>query len=411
MDSFLSGIKPAIWISVALLLIAYLIWELYWYLEVGLTFIKWHTHLMVYVYVAIFFFCTYRLFFYNSSNFVKNIFLALGSILLSLFIIEVFLSISGKNQTEIERVSGGYVSPYEILIKKNPYHIWPAGKDHWLEGYGFKYLRHVNSLGFTDPEWRINKKPKEIRILILGDSFTEGDGAPYDSSYVALMRGLLSQMGDSIYIMNAGTCGSDPFFNFVNLRDRLLAYKPDIVIQSLGSGDMNSDILTRGGMERFQKDRLSSPRWESVYAISYVSRLFFSLTGYNPLVLKQSLTENEKKTINVKTSDLFRDYSALCIKNGIKFFVVLHPVEGEVENHNYSYDFLPLIKSMSANKDIKVIDLLPYYCKYMANAHTTADCYYWTHNGHHNPRGYMMMAQTTLQNIAPYLHDPISPRK
>jgi lysophospholipase L1-like esterase len=366
---------------------------------------------MFYIYTAILLFCAYKFLFPKASNLVKNIFLTLGSVLFSLFTVEVFLSVLGVNQTEIEQVSGGYVSPYEILIKKNPYHIWPAGKDHWLAGDGFRYLRHVNSLGFTDPEWRLKKNSKEIRILALGDSFTEGDGAPYDSNYVALMEKLLSSSGDPTYLMNAGTCGSDPFFNFVNLRDRLLTYKPDIVIQSIGSGDMDQDILTRGGMERFQKEKLSSSRWESIYAINYVSRLFFSLAGYNPLTIKQAIPENEKRTINTKTAALFRDYSALCLKNNIKLFVVLHPVEREVENNNYNYDFAPLIKSMSADKNIQVIDLLPYYRAYIASAHNKAADYYWMHNGHHNSKGYEMMAETTLQNIAPYLHDTIPQSK
>jgi hypothetical protein len=91
--------------------------------------------------------------------------------------------------------------------------------------------------------------------------------------------------------------------------------------------------------------------------------------------------------------------------------VVLHPVEREVENNNYNYDFAPLIKSMSADKNIQVIDLLPYYRAYIASAHNKAADYYWMHNGHHNSKGYEMMAETTLQNIAPYLHDTIPQSK
>ena len=408
MNIFLSRTKLMVWVPGVTILITYLIWELYWYTQVGLVFVKWHTHLMAYAYLSILVYFIYKTVNRPASIIIRNAFLVLGSMIFSLFIAELFLSISGTYETNIEKAEGGYVSPFDILMTKNPYHVWPAHKAHWLHDLEFNYIRHVNSLGFSDPEWRSYKKPKEIRILALGDSFTEGDGAPYDSSYVSLMRQILIKKSESFYIMNAGICGRDPFYSYVNLRDRLLVYKPDIVIQSIGTGDMNTDILIRGGMERFEKGGpLTPPWWEPLYAISYVSRIFFSLAGYNQLLQKPGKLELEKNRINKSVEDLFRDYSCLCQKKNIKLFVVLHPQINELDSNAYEYDFKPVLESMRSDPNINVIDLLPYYRSYISNSHTTAADYYWKHDGHHNPQGYMMMAQTTLMNIAPYLNDTI----
>ncbi len=361
---------------------------------------------MIYVYIGILTFLFYKIFDPGPPIWVKNAFLIVGSFLFAFFSAELILDISGIYKSDIERTyNGSYISPYLNIIQ-NKYNVRHSGEDYWLEKSEFRYQRTANSLGFPDPEWRINKNQKEIRVLALGDSFTEGDGAPYDSSYVALMRHILSDKNGSFYIMNAGTCGSDPFFNYVNLRDRLLVYKPDIVIQSIGTGDMNTDILIRGGMERF-KNRwpLTPPWWEPLYAISYVSRIFFTLAGYSQLLQKPGKLELEKNRINKSVEDLFRDYSSLCQKNNIKLFVVLHPQINELDSDAYEYDFKPVLESLRSDTHINVIDLLPYYKAYIDSLHTTAADYYWKYNGHHNPRGYLMMAQTTLQNIIPNLQD------
>jgi lysophospholipase L1-like esterase len=408
MNSYFSGIRSVIILLAAFLLGAYSIWEWHWYTLVSFAFIKWHTHLMVYAYIGTLLFLIYTLFTRYASTTIRNIFLVFCSIVFALFIAEVFLSISGAYKTSMEKILGSYASPY-TQSTDNPYHVWGADGIHWLSKPEYSFERHTNSLGFSDKEWPIDKNKHEKRILALGDSFTEGDGAPYDSSYVALMRKMLSPMGDSIYLMNAGTCGSDPFINYINLRDHLLAYKPDIVIQSVGSGDLMSDIRIRGGMERFQKGHTTfAPWWEPLYAISYVSRIFFTFEGYDEQLLKPNAADRAKDRINKSVEDLFRDYSALCDQNNIKLFIVLHPQKRELDENTYGYDFSPIIKYLSSDPRIKIIDLIPFYHSYIHRTGTTSDDYYWKTDGHHNSKGYEMMAESTLKCIAPYLHDTIT---
>jgi hypothetical protein len=207
----------------------YLIWEIYWYTEVGLSFIKWHTHLMPYVYFEILGLIMLSIPKKLSSR-TRNIFLAFSSLILACFFIESLLIITGLEETNRERFFGYYQSDNSVQ-HRNYYHAWRPNQNYWLKTPEFSYPRKANSLGFADMEWPIMKKSHEKRILALGDSFTEGDGTPYDSSYVAILRTELNVLADSFYVMNAGACGSDPFYNYVNLKDRLLTYQPDIIIQ------------------------------------------------------------------------------------------------------------------------------------------------------------------------------------
>ena len=375
-----------------LLLLAYLCWEVYWYVRVGLSFIKWHTHLMLYVYPGV---AIYAM----SRGRRGGAVLAVISLLIVLFVVEGLLLISGRYATYVERREGSYVSPYGNPNTRQ-YNIYPPHQYHLLHTSEYSYTRVSNALGLSDGEWSVDQTSGRKRILALGDSFTEGDGAPFDSSYVALLR---RYVGDSIEVLNAGTCGSDPFNNYMNLHDKLLRYSPNIIIQSLSSGDMNTDILLRGGMERVQGTH--APWWEPLYAISSVSRVFFRAAGYNDLLRKSEMTTDEKRRVNSSAVDLFEKYDDLCQKKHIQFFVVLHPYRSEVINNKYDYDFCPLLYKLRSDTLIHIIDLLPAYRDHMDHTHSDARQYYWPKDGHHNSRGYNMMAATTYEAIRPYLID------
>jgi lysophospholipase L1-like esterase len=408
-------IAVPVYVFIVIPLLAYWGWETYWATQVGYLFIKWHTHLMPFVYIGFIGIYLLKILYqkYQSQK-LKYIFLLSASLLLSFFIAETFFVFTGVNKVYIEKISGVYVSSY-LSIDKNHYHVWPPGKPHKIIKPYYCFWYPTNSLGFSDEEWRKNKTPGEKRILALGDSFTEGDGAPYDSSYVASLRRLLISHGDSsYYVLNGGISGSDPFNNYINLKGLLLPYKPDFIIQSWSSSDME-ELLMRGGLERFQKDGtvkfMTAPWWEPVYAVSYVSRVFFNLAGYDQVLRKKGpMSATEKERIDQSVKDLFTQYKALCLQNNIKMVIVLHPEQGEVETNKYDYDLGLVIHYLTSDLQIRVVDLLPAYRSYIKNNHREPAAYYWKYDGHHNSRGYAMMAETTLDEIRSNLSDTMPTR-
>lgn len=388
-------------------LAAYTIWEAYWYQKVELRFIKWHTHLAPFLYLWLIGYFIFSLLRVKESDIKKqNAFLLFTSILFSLMIAEAFMITTGMRKTYMERISGAYYSPYSPQDKTH-YHIWPNNQEHWITKPEYAFRRPTNSQGLPDREWFIDKKPGEKKILALGDSFTEGDGAPDDSDYVALLTEKLATTGYKYYLMNAGVCGSDPFFNYVQLKDRLLTYSPDYIFQTLSSGDVMWDILQRGGMERFKADGslqfAKAPWWEPLYAVSNVSRIFFELAGYNEMLQRINLPAKDKARLNNQVIALFKEYNALCIKKSIKLFIILRPDRREIERNQYDYDFSEILK----NTDAEIIDLLPLYRAYIRNNKTSATDYFWKIDGHHNSKGYQMMADVLFDSLAPELKDSL----
>ncbi len=116
----------------------------------------------------------------------------------------------------------------------------------------FEHDAILNSLDLRDSEIP-PKEPAEIRILMLGDSFTYGLGVNEEETFVRrterLLRDRLRGEGrpGSIRVVNGGV-GGGPFKEAEWLRDVGLALKPDLVVLGFFIGnDLYDDIAARRG--------------------------------------------------------------------------------------------------------------------------------------------------------------------
>lgn len=384
---------------VSALLVAYLVWEIYWYDQVGIGFISWHTHLMLYIYFCLLLFAISRFF---KSKLSGNILLSAFVTAIMLFLIEGGLIIAKRKETYPDNSFGHYFSYYNSR-NASYYHTWPSGKPHYLKKFEYNYIRQTNSLGFADREWEEGKRAK-CRIMALGDSFTEGDGAPQDSSYVEQLSTLLNKDTPRYEVMNAGTCGSDPFFNYINYQDRLTKYKPDILLQSLSAGDVLTDMATKDGFRRFEhKPAITfkkAPWWEPIYAISHISRLMFYALGYNDMLVKGDPTREQKNDYNRQLTDLFVRYDSLAKANNTKLFIVIRPnTIKDIITEQPGYDFDPVLKPLAGRTGAVVVDLIPLYRQYMKQSGKDPQDFFWPVDGHHNSKGYHLMAELIARSV------------
>lgn len=395
-----------LWLVIFFLMSAYLIWEIYWYHQAGYRFMKWHTHIAAPLYVwAIGLTSIYLASGLTVKRWTTPAMLLFSSVMLALTITETILTFTGTAKTYFESQTGSYSSYYKpnhnerfLGWKQNP---------HYIIKQEFKYIRPTNIEGVGDSIWTIEVNSRRKRIMTLGDSFTEGDGAAYDSTYPSFLKHKLIAGGDNVYMMNAGISGSDPFYNYMQFKERLIMYKPDVVIQTLSGTDIRFDYLTRGGLERFNSTPVvyhKAPWWEPLYAISYTSRLFFRAAGYNELLLPATISQEQREEIDLKFSELFNEYGKLCSINGIKLVVIIRPDENELIN-GYDYNFSNIISSIKKNKDVRVIDLSPLYINYIKEHRAATHQYYWKLDRHHNALGYEMMADVLYPDVHQILSD------
>jgi len=330
----------------------------------------------------------------------NNLLLLLASFLVSIGVAEIVFRVIGKYPTYTERTgSGGYVSPFESG-GDSWYRLRAANKKCTYKTTEYETSWLTNNEGLKDKPFSVSKNG--ARIMIMGDSFTEGAGACNDSSYPRQLGVILK---DSLLglneVWNCGIAGSDIFFEFVLFRDKLLKYKPDVVIVTLNGTDIN-ETMTRGGFERFIKDSTlqykRAPWYEPLFAHSFMVRRFvFDVYHYNWLFIKTADEKKQNDAVIAQLCGAMDSFSVLCQKNNIKLLFAFHPGQIELEKRA-SYLVEPQI-THCREKGYPYVDAREQFYKLgIDTAH--AATLYWPIDGHFNNKGYNYLARTVWKQIA-----------
>src|SRR3979411_53533 len=150
---------------------------------------------------------------------LQNIALALGTFLLCIIVLEVFLRLKGYGNLEI------YEPDPKLYWKLKPNQDCYTKIDH-------RPVR-INSHGTRGPDFETVKPPGTIRVLSLGDSRTFGWGLKQEETYSDQLRRLLQeQLGGAkkIEVINAGVNAWSYSQMLVYFRHTALHYQPDVLV-------------------------------------------------------------------------------------------------------------------------------------------------------------------------------------
>lgn len=394
------------------ILTCYNLWQVY---SMGYISVKWFTPLLCYtsIYLLLLMFAIAL----KNRNLItkersKNVILLNSSLLLFFSAFEILIRSTGYLMTYHEKRYGYYKSYFDC-DQQNWYRAWTPNNTHYLHNTEFNYIRTTNSLGLSDTEPTLRTDTNEIRILTLGDSFTEGDGAPYDSSYPQLLKDIaaINYPNAKFTIINAGVSGSDPYYNYVMLKDRLIKYKPDIVISVVMFDDL-MDIYYRGDLKRFNSDGTvtfnSPPFAEHIAAVSAASRIFlfaYYQHGFVPRFKAQQIFDNELLALQ----QLYSSLDNIGKENNFKIHLVLEPKLQECKQGGYKHDMLPLKSVADSLPYTSATDLLAYYNSISATGEK-GNLYYWPKDKHHNSTGYKLMAEGVFKGISPLIDTLVAAR-
>ncbi len=84
----------------------------------------------------------------------------------------------------------------------------------------------INSAGFRDREYPLEKPAGTFRILLLGDSHTFGFGIPLEKHFSKILEGYFAR----VEVLNMGVNGYGVDQELLLLREKGLAYQPDLVV-------------------------------------------------------------------------------------------------------------------------------------------------------------------------------------
>lgn len=345
--------------------------------------------------------------------------LALYAVISGLLVSEAWLRFVDKDYityNERSGTTGLYVARYKprllqhIMNRRQEgqfLHVDRPNQRFVREQKEFSYPYFTNSEGLRDVEHPADKPPGEYRIVVLGDSFTQGVGASFEETWPQqLKERLVVQTGNRlIRIINGGRSGSDPVYEYRLLKDRLLKYKPDLVLVAVNQSDV-TDIYFRGGRERYLENgdlRLPvMPWWEPIYGCSFLVRhIVHDLIGLNYHFMTRDQNEARKAWAAQELVESLMQFHRLADEESISLIYIFHPLYEALAQHTDGMS--NIVSSIERESPGQVIDLHAMFKEAAAGADATLDTFYWPLDRHHTPSGYRLFAEGVADRL---LADP-----
>lgn len=316
------------------------------------------------------------------------------SLLVFLITLEVALRVTGLYSTNEEKQGFEYEHKYNHKIN-SWFHTWSPNSTLNSSSKEFQYTNKYNDLGHREVSTSVYFSKKNVtRVLCIGDSFTEGDGAPYDSTWVKRAEEKINNASSIFSFYNAGVCGADLFYDYKILSCKLIQLKPNVVIEALNYSDVN-DVIFRGGDERFNPDSTTTykngPSWEIAYQHSHVIRaIVTSLLGYNKSFIKKANVNKEEELAIKQLKQRVHETNEFCKKRGVFYFLVIHPHPLEINKKSNKI-------TEAFYKEPYVINLFNDFYPFFKENDIAK--YSWRKNQHFNSKGYWVMGDAIASHL------------
>jgi lysophospholipase L1-like esterase len=261
-------------------------------------------------------------------------------------------------------------------------------------------ISRYNSAGFRDVEHAIEKPAHVTRVVVVGDSVTEGSGVGQDELFASYVQALL---GPRYEIINLGMSGLNTPQEIHIFDVEGMKYAPDIVVVNfiLNDCDFFSEFRAT---ERFQNEKDGKigllgditidprlKRWLKSSALIYFVKgrmeyLQGVITGKEEKNYYVSLWDNPECHRRVLSG--FDALKALQEQFRFDVHVLIWPLLMNYERYSFSYVHA-WVKENAAQRGFKVLDLLPVYSsrRYRDLQVTAED------NVHPNGEGHRLTAQ------------------
>ncbi len=164
----------------------------------------------------------------------KNILILFFSILITLFFCEIAYRFYEFYfyKRQLRKLDKFILEPLpnepilQFKLKSNGFLLWQS-----------KITYRINSHGFRDYEFPVEKNKGLYRIIILGDSYTFGWGLNIEDTYPKVLESLFRNDGYAVYVINAGVYGYNTQQESLFFKKELLKYNPNLVIIGFVSND------------------------------------------------------------------------------------------------------------------------------------------------------------------------------
>ena len=283
----------------------------------------------------------------------------------------------------------------ELLHRRSPvpgltYELAPG---MWKRSHGT--VIRTNSHGMREREIPIEKPDSVVRVAVLGDSYTFGFGVRAHRAYPRRLEGLLNQSspgGRRFQVLNFGVGGYSTQDEAVVLRERALAWRPDLVIVGYVLNDPEDEPIQP--LQSYYEE----PRWwQRFHLLRLVAKADWQrrVRKFGGGDYIRSLYGDPRKWKNVV--DGLASIQQTARSRGIPVIVVVFPLCTVDDWSQYPYGPVHRVVARAAAADgFEVVDLLPVYARRPAREMRLADS-----DAHPSEEGHIIAAEAIAERLLP----------
>lgn len=231
----------------------------------------------------------------------------------------------------------------DIRFVENPRMVYEYVPGSEFEGY------RINKQGFYDSDFTLKKTKNVLRIAMLGDSITHGCYVSLKKNFSGRLEVMLNQkvrennLSIKYEVMNFGVSGYNLEAEVETLKQKVLPYKPDIVVLNLFFNDFDPmpgiNLLFVSNYNHLSKEQQLAISKKYIYNrnsilrqfernVLYRSKLYF-FVKMNILGRKNEQIPTDKHDYSQENMggvyELFKEIDRLQNKYGFKLLICIHP--------------------------------------------------------------------------------------
>lgn len=315
----------------------------------------------------------------------------------------------------------------------------------------------VNNLGFRDEDMTINKPAGVYRVLLVGDSFTEGESVEEFKTAAALVeKEIIAETEKRIEVVNMGVMSYAPAIYYRIIKDKGLPLSPDLIIVNVDMSDFQNDYAYAKDIDKdgnFQNVLFQQQMGQPHVALPAVdskvkfwlrsNSVLYSVVADRTKQLVRKIKKLPEPTVflandlnsdphyitrsgeNASNPEAWKEISANLIKirdllkqEKIPLVVTIYPyghqagenewVKGRVRNGFETGKIYPsmaadLLVEFGNKNGIKVVNFTPDFKKAVSAG---KGFFYYPQDGHFTEKGHRIMADQLKEIINDYLtHD------
>ncbi|WP_162200422.1 SGNH/GDSL hydrolase family protein [Kordia jejudonensis] len=330
-----------------------------------------------------------------------------------LFILSVILYFVQYNRiTTFFKFTSEFQAQYYIpdstalFIHKPNIHIY----DNWgTPEQKISTERRTNNLGFRDDDDVLAKKQNELRVLVTGDSHTDGVLKHNTESFINVWETQLNAKDTTTYYncINGGV-GYYTFRNYHGFLKKYAYLQPDVFVINVFTGnDFRECALYEDDRTSFSNIYKSMRMSVRRKFQSSAAQEFPYIQGIEQLLYYESFPSEKERTMTIAQKYLL-EIIALCKQENIRLIVTLLPSRAEVKPA--FYDKIQTLfnldtETMDTNKELTAM-LIDFLQKQQIEYHDltpalldSTEKLYWDEDLHINPKAHELIGNFLFDKI------------